>query len=35
LSFQVGDSLALVVRDVENQEVLSPAGLKLTVARNL
>jgi hypothetical protein len=35
LAFMEGDVLDLVVRDVDNQEVLSPAGLRLTVARNL
>ncbi|MBI2199768.1 MAG: PglZ domain-containing protein [Candidatus Rokubacteria bacterium] len=35
LSFAQGDLLDLVVRDVDNQELLSPAGLRLTVARNL
>lgn len=35
LAFMEGDLLDLVVRDVDNQEVLSPAGLRLTVARNL
>jgi hypothetical protein len=35
LVFTEGDLLDLVVRDVDNQEVLSPAGLRLTVARNL
>jgi hypothetical protein len=35
LSFAQGDLLDLVVRDVDNQEFLSPPGLRLTVARNL
>ncbi len=35
LTFEAGDVLELVVRDADNQEVLSPAGLRLTVARNL
>ncbi len=35
VSFRAEDRLDLVVRDVDNQEVLSPPGLKLTVARNL
>jgi hypothetical protein len=35
LTFQAGDLLDLVVRDSDTQEVLSPAGLRLTVARSL
>lgn len=35
LTFAEGEMLDLVVRDVETQEVLSPAGLRLTVARTL
>ena len=34
-TFREGETLDLVVFDVENQETLSPAGMKLTVARNL
>jgi hypothetical protein len=35
LEFMAGDTLDLVVRDVDNQEVLSPPGLRLTIARSL
>jgi hypothetical protein len=35
LAFTQGELLDLVVRDIDNQELLSPAGLRLTVARNL
>ncbi|MFY9826548.1 MAG: PglZ domain-containing protein [Thermoanaerobaculia bacterium] len=33
--FMEGEMLDLIVRDVETREVLSPAGLRLTVARSL
>jgi hypothetical protein len=35
LAFMEGDMLDLIVRDVETREVLSPTGLRLTVARSL
>ncbi|MGH7862718.1 MAG: PglZ domain-containing protein, partial [Candidatus Dormibacteraceae bacterium] len=35
LAFMEGEVLDLIVRDVETREVLSPRGLRLTVARSL
>ena len=35
LAFSEGEILDLVVRDVETEEILSPPGMKLTVARSL
>ena len=35
LAFMAGDTLDLVVLDVDNQEVLSPPGLRLTIARSM
>lgn len=35
LAFIEGEMLDLIVRDVETREVLSPSGLRLTVARSL
>jgi hypothetical protein len=35
LSFTEGEMLDLIVRDVETREVVSPAGLRLTIARSL
>jgi len=35
LAFMEGEMLDVMVRDVETREVLSPAGLRLTIARNL
>jgi hypothetical protein len=35
LAFMEGEMLDLIVRDVETREVLSPTGLRLTVARSL
>ena len=35
LAFEEGEMLDLIVRDVETREVLSPAALRLTIARSL
>jgi hypothetical protein len=35
LTFTGGEMLDLIVRDVETREIVSPAGLRLTVARSL
>jgi hypothetical protein len=35
LAFMEGEMLDLIVRDVETREVVSPAGLRLTIARSL